>query len=166
MKNAKNPFLCNDIADVADGEEGRVRGDAENGGVHMRHMRQHEVDQHIRDVAKIVREQERCRKSETTNEEMVDAISELLLVRIHHAENPDFGFTCEVCELLAAAMVAQSEHYASDQLEGSFLLGTHLEGPNLTEAVGLVQSSLDDAIGDAETKLPEGLTRPAHWPTG
>jgi uncharacterized protein YjbI with pentapeptide repeats len=51
-------------------------------------------------------------------------------------------------------------------LEGAFLLETHLEGANLAEAVGLVQRNLDDTIGDAKTRLPEGLTRPAHWSQG
>jgi hypothetical protein len=40
-------------------------------------------------------------------------------------------------------------------LEGAWLAGAHLDG-----AVGLTQS----AVGDDRTILPEGLTRPAHWP--
>jgi uncharacterized protein YjbI with pentapeptide repeats len=48
-------------------------------------------------------------------------------------------------------------------LEGADLTEAHLEGADLREANGLTQDQLDQALGDAETQLPEGLTRPAHW---
>jgi uncharacterized protein YjbI with pentapeptide repeats len=49
-------------------------------------------------------------------------------------------------------------------LEGAFINKAHLEGANLWGATGLIQEDLNQAFGNTETKLPEGLTRPAHWP--
>ena len=49
-------------------------------------------------------------------------------------------------------------------LEGANLTGAHLEEANLHGVNGLKQHQLDDTSGNAETVLPEGLTRPAHWP--
>jgi hypothetical protein len=46
---------------------------------------------------------------------------------------------------------------------GITLSGAHLQGANLVGVTGLTQQQIDWAFGDAETKLPEGLTRPAHW---
>ena len=31
--------------------------------------------------------------------------------------------------------------------------------------VSLTQEQIDSTFGDASVTLPEGLTRPAHWPT-
>jgi len=39
----------------------------------------------------------------------------------------------------------------------------HLGSANLEGARPLTQSELDEALGNAETILPEGLVRPAHW---
>ena len=48
-------------------------------------------------------------------------------------------------------------------LTGADLRGTDLRGANLTESIFLIQSQLDAAKGDTETRLPPPLTRPAHW---
>ena len=48
--------------------------------------------------------------------------------------------------------------------ERAFMLLTRIEGLDLSAAAGLDQSQIDIACGDAETKLPKGLTRPASWP--
>ena len=53
----------------------------------------------------------------------------------------------------------------------AFLVGAHLAGAtsahiertDLSRAIGLTQAQIDQAFGDAETQLPKGLTRPAHW---
>ena len=45
------------------------------------------------------------------------------------------------------------------------LVGAHLGGADLREAMGLTQAQLDHAFGDERTKLPPGC-RPAHWPKG
>ncbi|MHB8275373.1 MAG: pentapeptide repeat-containing protein [Dermatophilaceae bacterium] len=48
-------------------------------------------------------------------------------------------------------------------LTGADLIGADLRGADLTESVFLIQSQLDAAKGDTDTKLPPSLTRPTHW---
>jgi uncharacterized protein YjbI with pentapeptide repeats len=48
-------------------------------------------------------------------------------------------------------------------LESAILSEAHLEGATLWLVTGLIQDQLDQAFGDAGTRLPKGLTRPAHW---
>ncbi len=48
-------------------------------------------------------------------------------------------------------------------LIGADLRGADLRGADLTESIFLIQSQLDAAKGDTETKLPPLLTRPTHW---
>ncbi len=48
-------------------------------------------------------------------------------------------------------------------LIGADFRGADLRGANLTESIFLIQSQLDAAKGDTETKLPPPLTRPTHW---
>ncbi|MDH6113822.1 uncharacterized protein YjbI with pentapeptide repeats [Kitasatospora sp. MAP12-15] len=48
-------------------------------------------------------------------------------------------------------------------LIGADLRGADLSGADLTGTVFLIQSQLEAARGDAATKLPPTLTRPAHW---
>jgi uncharacterized protein YjbI with pentapeptide repeats len=40
----------------------------------------------------------------------------------------------------------------------------HLEGADLRGATGLTTEMLAVATGDAKTKLPDSVARPAHWP--
>jgi hypothetical protein len=49
------------------------------------------------------------------------------------------------------------------RLDGAILTEAHLEGTDLSMAKGLTQEQIHLALGDAETRLPEGLRRPAHW---
>jgi uncharacterized protein YjbI with pentapeptide repeats len=46
----------------------------------------------------------------------------------------------------------------------AFFYLTRLAGLDLSAATGLTQYQLDMACGDADTKLPAGLTAPASWP--
>ena len=53
-------------------------------------------------------------------------------------------------------------------LNGATLIGTTLSGANVSEAdlsnaQNLATDQLAKAIGDAKTRLPDGLARPAHW---
>ena len=41
---------------------------------------------------------------------------------------------------------------------------TRLDGTDLSAAKGLTQGQVDEACGDAETRLPAGLTAPSAWP--
>jgi len=49
-------------------------------------------------------------------------------------------------------------------LIGADLRGADLGGADLTGSVFLTQVQVNAARGDAATKLPPALTRPAHWP--
>ncbi|MEU8249191.1 pentapeptide repeat-containing protein [Nonomuraea sp. NPDC048916] len=48
-------------------------------------------------------------------------------------------------------------------LIGADLRGADLGGADLTGAIFVTQSQLDAAKGDAATRVPAALTRPAHW---
>jgi uncharacterized protein YjbI with pentapeptide repeats len=50
-----------------------------------------------------------------------------------------------------------------DFANGFFYL-TRIAGLDLSAATGLTQYQIDMACGDADTKLPAGLTAPASWP--
>lgn len=67
---------------------------------------------------------------------------------------------------LARAEFAGAKIDGPLDLGGAYLFLTRFEGVDLSSTKGLVQSQIDIACGDAETKLPEGLTRPAKWPCG
>ena len=48
-------------------------------------------------------------------------------------------------------------------LTGADFRDADLRGANLTESIFLIQSQLEAAKGNAETKVPSSLTRPMHW---
>ncbi|MDH6575290.1 pentapeptide repeat-containing protein [Kitasatospora sp. MAP5-34] len=48
-------------------------------------------------------------------------------------------------------------------LIGADFRGADVGGADLTDSIFLIQSQLDAAKGDAATRLPASLTRPAHW---
>jgi pentapeptide repeat protein len=92
-----------------------------------------------------------------------------------HLEFADLtGARLERADLMLAHLEWADLNYA--HLEGAFLAGAyfegaalngaHLEGADLSDAVGLLEAQLHSAYGDAETKFPEGMARPAHWPHG
>lgn len=49
-------------------------------------------------------------------------------------------------------------------LMGADFRGADLGGANLAGSIFLVQSQLDAAKGDLDTRLSPPLTRPTHWP--
>ncbi|MFF3074299.1 pentapeptide repeat-containing protein [Kitasatospora sp. NPDC057936] len=65
--------------------------------------------------------------------------------------------------LLVAADLGGADLRLAD-LIGADLRDANLAGADLTEALFLTQAQLNAARGDATTRLPAGLTRPAHWP--
>lgn len=48
-------------------------------------------------------------------------------------------------------------------LIGADLRDANLAGADLTGAIFLTQTQVNAALGDAGTRIPEGLTRPSHW---
>ena len=48
-------------------------------------------------------------------------------------------------------------------LEGADLWGAYLQGADLSRARGLTQEQIEQAYGNENTKLPEGLQLPAAW---
>jgi uncharacterized protein YjbI with pentapeptide repeats len=46
---------------------------------------------------------------------------------------------------------------------GADFRGADLRGADLRDAIFLIQSQLDAAVGDRRTKLPSSLRRPSHW---
>jgi uncharacterized protein YjbI with pentapeptide repeats len=50
------------------------------------------------------------------------------------------------------------------RLNGANLSGAEVDGVDLSEVKYLTQEQLNSADGDANTRLPEGLQRPDHWP--
>ncbi|MEV7782846.1 pentapeptide repeat-containing protein [Kitasatospora sp. NPDC088351] len=65
--------------------------------------------------------------------------------------------------LLVAADLGGADLRLAD-LIGADLRDANLAGADLTEALFLTQAQLNAARGDASTRLPSALTRPAHWP--
>ncbi len=51
-------------------------------------------------------------------------------------------------------------------LQGADLWQANLQGANLQGAKGLTDEQLEQAIGDENTELPEGLHPPASWTQG
>jgi len=49
-------------------------------------------------------------------------------------------------------------------LIGADLRDAKLNGADLTDVLFLTQPQLDAAVGDATTRIPHALERPAHWP--
>jgi uncharacterized protein YjbI with pentapeptide repeats len=94
-------------------------------------------------------------------------LSYAILKRAHlffaHLEGADLsGAHLERADLTEAHLERADLRWA--YLEGASLLGAHLEGADLTEvAAGLTQAQIEVAFGDAATKLPKDLTRPARW---
>ncbi|MFE6053313.1 pentapeptide repeat-containing protein [Kitasatospora sp. NPDC056446] len=65
--------------------------------------------------------------------------------------------------LLVAADLSGADLRLAD-LIGADLRDTDLAGADLSTALYLTQPQLDAARGDAATRLPAALVRPAHWP--
>ncbi|MET8625619.1 pentapeptide repeat-containing protein [Kitasatospora sp. NPDC004669] len=65
--------------------------------------------------------------------------------------------------LLVAADLSGADLRLAD-LIGADLRDANLAGADLTSALFLTQAQLNAARGDAATRLPAALTRPAHWP--
>lgn len=65
---------------------------------------------------------------------------------------------------LSRVNLSQARLGGTLDLTGAFLFLTRLEGLDLSQAKGLQQGQIDQACGDAATKLPAGIVPPASWP--
>ena len=65
---------------------------------------------------------------------------------------------------LARADLSKAKVQGTVGFGKAFMLLTRIEGLDLSTATGLEQAQIDVACGDADTKLPNGLTAPAGWP--
>ncbi len=63
---------------------------------------------------------------------------------------------------LIGADLSEADLRLADLLGADFR-DADLRGTNLTSSLFLIQSQLDAAKGDRDTKLPPSLTRPKHW---
>jgi uncharacterized protein YjbI with pentapeptide repeats len=102
--------------------------------------------------------------------------SELVRAEVQHKKKDHRG-----ADLIGAKL--QGADLRGANLRGAYLIGTDLRGADLrradligadfrdadlrgadlTESIFLIQSQMDAAKGDIETKLPPSLTRPTHW---
>jgi hypothetical protein len=64
--------------------------------------------------------------------------------------------------LLIGADLRGADLRGADLL-GADLRGADLRGADLTDALFVTRTQLGSAVGDAATRLPSGLSRPAHW---
>ena len=65
---------------------------------------------------------------------------------------------------LARADFSGADITGALDFSNAYLFLMRIEGADLSAATGLAQSQIDIACGNAETKLPQGLSRPAKWP--
>jgi hypothetical protein len=64
---------------------------------------------------------------------------------------------------LRKAFFDDVENLAEVNFRNADLEGTRFYGANLAAALNLTQNQIEQAKGDEDTILPEGLTRPARW---
>ena len=64
--------------------------------------------------------------------------------------------------LMIAADLRSADLRCADLL-GADLRGADLRGADLTDALFVTRTQLGSALGDGATRLPSGLSRPAHW---
>jgi hypothetical protein len=74
----------------------------------------------------------------------------------------DLRGACFRGSVLVGAVLSGADLRSADFL-GADLRGADVRGADLTGAIFLIQSQLDAARGDADTRLPPSLTRPPHW---
>ncbi|WP_083589926.1 pentapeptide repeat-containing protein [Aurantimonas sp. 22II-16-19i] len=65
---------------------------------------------------------------------------------------------------LARADFSRADIAGPLDFSNAYLFLTRIEGADLSAATGLAQTQIDIACGNAETKLPQGLSRPEKWP--
>jgi hypothetical protein len=59
--------------------------------------------------------------------------------------------------------VGGAKNLKGTNFRGANLEGTSFTGVNLEEVIGLTQTQIDQAMGDENTRLPNGIQIPDHW---
>jgi hypothetical protein len=93
---------------------------------------------------------------------LVEAHLEYIDLRGAHLQGADLIETRLERAVLRGAHLERAILYRT-HLQGADLSGAYLEGTDLRIAY-LEGADLFEAIGDAKTRLPDGVTRPARWP--
>jgi uncharacterized protein YjbI with pentapeptide repeats len=92
--------------------------------------------------------------------------SELVRAEVRHKKKDHRGADLIGAKLKGAYLIG-ADLRGSDlrmaDLLGADFRDADLRGSDLTGSIFLIQSQLDAAKGDTETKLPPSLTRPKHW---
>jgi uncharacterized protein YjbI with pentapeptide repeats len=87
--------------------------------------------------------------------------SELVRAEVRHKKKDHRGADLIGAKLKGADLRGANLRMAD--LLGADFRDADLRGTDLTGSIFLIQSQLDAAKGDTETKLPPSLTRPKHW---
>jgi hypothetical protein len=95
---------------------------------------------------------------------LVDAQLQGVFLHDAHLQDADLGRAQLQLASLMYAQLQGADLYGA-QLQGAILYGAQLQGANLTEAENLTQDQINMGCTDENTKLPEGLTKPAPCPT-
>lgn len=88
-------------------------------------------------------------------------VSELVRAEVRH-QKKDLRGADLIGAKLKGADLREADLRLAD-LIGADFRDADLRGADLTESLFLIQSQLDAAKGDRDTKLPLSLTRPEHW---
>jgi len=114
---------------------------------------------HAEAGALLVRAGELTRAAARTGRRRDHAGADLIGARLARA---DLRAACLRGARLIGADLTSADLRHADLL-GADLRGADLSGADLTGAIFLTASQLEAARGDAATRLPESLPRPAHW---
>ena len=116
----------------------------------------HHVNALLQYTSELVRGQARHRKKERSGADLIGA----------DLSGADLsGASLRGAQLVGADLGGADLRTAD--LIGADLRGADLSGADLTGSLFLTQAQLNAAKGDADTRLPPSLTRPAHWsPSG
>src|SRR3954462_12105819 len=88
-------------------------------------------------------------------------------VRVHRRLDELSRWTIEADRRFEHAYLSNAHLDGADliaaHLDRADLSAAHLEGADRRGATGVTQGQIDVALGDAATKLPDGLPRPRRW---
>jgi uncharacterized protein YjbI with pentapeptide repeats len=113
---------------------------------------QRDIDALLQQVSEVVRAEIRHRKKDLKGADLAQA-----KLRGANLRGANMRGAC-----LIAAHLERADLRSADLLGADFR-DADLRGADLTDALFLIQSQLDAARGDSETRLPPSLGYPSHW---